>query len=283
MSAAEVVFEKDIVYGKGGDVDLKLDLAHPKDGNGPFPAIVFIHGGGWMGGSREMYDDDIQTAAGKGYVAVTITYRLTDPDKTTGKPKHPWPAQIEDAKCAVRWLRANADKYHIDTKHIGATGASAGGHLSLMLGVCDETANFEGHGGNVNQSSRVQAVVNYYGPTELASAHAGTRPATKKAFEGLFGTTPDKAADAYKAASPVTYLSKDDPPMLTLHGSEDPAVVPEQAALFSRAAMKAGATNIITYFNREGHGFKSEFARKEAEKQMYEWFDKYLKGQSTKH
>jgi acetyl esterase/lipase len=276
-AAGEIAVEKDIVYGKGGDVDLKLDLARPKEGNGPFPAIVFVHGGGWMGGSRGMHRDDIESAARRGYVAVTIEYRHTDPDKNNeNKPRNPWPAQIEDAKCAVRWVRANADKYRVDPKHIGASGGSAGGHLSLMLGACDEKAGFEGHGGNSEQSSRVQAVVNVYGPTDLASAHAATIPPTKKAFEGLFGTTPDEAADAYKAASPVTYLSADDAPILTLHGSDDKVVVLKQAEALDAKAKEAGIPHTLIVLDKQGHGFKGP-AKEEAREKMFEFFDKHLK------
>src|SRR5580692_67661 len=102
LRAAEVVVEKGITYGKGGEKDLKLDLAHPEQSTGLLPAIVYIHGGGWQGGSREMYQNDIKDAARRGYVAVAISYRLTDPD-ASHKAKHPFPAQVEDVKCAVRW------------------------------------------------------------------------------------------------------------------------------------------------------------------------------------
>src|SRR4051812_45788751 len=135
-----------------------------------------------------------------GYVAVTISYRLTEPD-ANNKPRWPFPAQIEDAKCAVRWLRANAAKYHIDPKRIGAGGGSAGGHLSLLLGTTDEKSRLEGNGGNPEQSSRVQCVVNYFGPTDLVRAHA-TSDSGQKFFEALTGGTPATAAAAYAAASP---------------------------------------------------------------------------------
>ncbi|HET6324359.1 MAG TPA: alpha/beta hydrolase, partial [Planctomycetaceae bacterium] len=144
---ADVVIEKDITYGKGGTEDLKLDLARPQHSEGLLPAIVFIHGGGWSGGDRGTYAREIQAAAKRGYVAVTIEYRLTQPDKT-GKAKYPFPAQIEDCKCAVRWLRANAEKYHVDPNRIGATGGSAGGHLSLLVGVAGSEKKFDGTGGN---------------------------------------------------------------------------------------------------------------------------------------
>src|SRR5580700_3664307 len=139
--ATNVVVTEGITYGRGGTEDLKLDLARPEHSAGLLPGLVYIHGGGWKGGSRNGYRNEIREAAQRGYVAVTVEYRLTDPDKH-GKAKYPFPAQLEDVKCAVRWLRANAGKYHVDPKRIGATGESAGGHLSLLLAVTGSTNQF---------------------------------------------------------------------------------------------------------------------------------------------
>ena len=172
VQCAEIDLERDILYGQAGDTKLKLDLAKP-EGDGPFPAIVFIHGGGWLGGHRNAYRSAIEEAARRGYVAVTISYRLVQfeepvTESTKGDPI--FPAQVHDAKAAVRWLRANAEKYDVDPERIGVTGASAGGHLSLMVGLTDAEDGLEGDSGSPDQSSRVQAVVNMFGPTELASA-----------------------------------------------------------------------------------------------------------------
>ena len=146
---AEVVIEDNITYGKAGDTELKLDLARPK-GDGPFPAIVFIHGGGWYQGNRQGYRGQIQEAARRGYVAATISYRLmqfdeSEKEATTATPI--FPAQIHDAKAAIRWVRANAKKYHVDPNRIGVTGGSAGGHLSLLVGLTDPSSNLEGTAG----------------------------------------------------------------------------------------------------------------------------------------
>jgi acetyl esterase/lipase len=134
---ADIVIEENITYGKAGDTELKLDLARPQ-GDGPFPAIVFIHGGGWYQGNPQGYRGQIQEAARRGYVAATISYRLMQFDEskketTTATPI--FPAQIHDAKAAIRWVRANASKYHINPNRIGVTGGSAGGHLSLLVGL----------------------------------------------------------------------------------------------------------------------------------------------------
>src|SRR5579871_4827242 len=112
--------EKGIVFGKGGATELQLDLAMPQDGEGPFPAIVCIHAGGWVAGNRQQMKDTIEVFARRGYVAISPDYRVA--------PRDRFPAQIHDCKAAVRWLRANAEKYHVDPNRIGAFGASAGGH-----------------------------------------------------------------------------------------------------------------------------------------------------------
>ncbi|HEV3142959.1 MAG TPA: alpha/beta hydrolase, partial [Gemmataceae bacterium] len=158
---ADILVERDLVYGKGGDADLKLDLAMPRDGTGPFLAIVCVHGGGWKSGKRQDLGKTIEGMAARGYVAVTVSYRFS--------PAAKFPAQIEDCKAAVRWLRANAKKYRVNPERIGAFGYSAGGHLACLLGTTDKNDGLEGSGGNPDQSSRVQAVVSYFGPTDFTT------------------------------------------------------------------------------------------------------------------
>ncbi|HEY4258618.1 MAG TPA: alpha/beta hydrolase [Schlesneria sp.] len=271
---AEVVIEQDLVYGKGGEVELKLDLARPKEGEGPFPGLVLIHGGGWSGGKRQDFKPVMQQAAEKGYVAITITYRLTEPDPATKQGKIPFPAQIEDCKCAVRWLKANAQKYHVDPDHIGVGGASAGGHLSLLVGLTDAKSKLEGQGGNADQSSRVQAVVNIFGPTEMVECWK-TSPQARPFIQGLIGK-PDDAPDAYKAASPVTYVTDDDPPVLTLHGASDTLVPPSQAQLLDDAIKLTKAKHELLILEGQGHGFNGESQKKAADA-MWAFLDKHLK------
>ena len=238
--APKPVVEENVIYGKAGDTELKLDLARPV-GNGPFPAIVFIHGGGWSAGNRGGYRSQIEEAARRGYVAVTISYRLMQFDEakketTTASPI--FPAQIHDAKAAVRWLRANADKYHVDPNRIGVTGQSAGGHLSLLVGLTDPQSKLEGESGNPDQSSRVQAVVNVFGPTDMAACYRTSSVAW--IFRLFMGGTPDEAAETYTAASPITYVSKDDPPVLTLQGDQDLLVPVEQATALDEKMKSVG-------------------------------------------
>jgi acetyl esterase/lipase len=269
-----VVVEVDVVYGMGGDVELKLDLTRPAEGEGPFPAIVYVHGGGWRFGSRGTYYDDIQRAAQRGYVAVSVTYRLTDPDDNN-QARVPFPAQIQDAKCAVRWLRANAQKYHVDPNRIGVTGGSAGGHLSLLVGVTDASHGLDGDGGNAETSSRVQAVVNYFGPTDMAQLHA-TSPGAAALVESLLAGPPTEQAAAYALASPIAHASSDDPPVLTIHGDSDQLVPFEQATRFDEAMRKVGAQHTVLAIEGSGHGFRGEDAQR-AEAATFEFFDRHLK------
>ena len=272
--APNVVLEERIVYGKGGTEDLILDLARPEHPTDLVPGIVYIHGGGWEAGSRQDYRSEIQRAAKRGYVAVTIDYRLNKPDQK-GKPKYPFPAQIEDAKCAVRWLRANAEKYHIDPQRIGATGGSAGGHLSLLLGLTGSTKQFEGTGGNPDVSSRVQVVVNYFGPTDFAAMY-GYNKQVDGIFDRFLGGKPQERPEQYKAVSPVTYVSPDACPILTVHGTVDKLVPVDQAAEFDAAMRKAGAMSKLIILEKQGHGFGGPAAVK-AREETFSFFDRYLR------
>ena len=271
----EIVVEQNLTYGSAGDVELKLDLARPKSGIGPFPAVVFIHGGAWAGGTRTDYRSTIERAAKNGYVAVSIDYRLTQVDLTTRLGKVPFPAQIHDCKCAVRWLRSVAETYQIDVKHIGVTGGSAGGHLCLLVGMMNAKANMEGDGGHANYSSEVQAVVNYCGPTELSKEYNDVKD-VQIFLHALCGGTPENAAETYRTASPVTYVSKDVPPVLTCHGDNDVIVPVSQAILLDETMKKAGAQHELLILKGQGHAFEGETG-KQAEKAMWAFFDKHLK------
>ena len=232
-----------MVYGKGGDVELKLDLYAPKAPDRACPAVVLLHGGGWYMGSKEEFRATAVYLAQRGYVAVTVSYRLA--------PKNRFPAQIEDARCAVRWLRANAGKYNIDKDHVGAMGGSAGAHLALLLGMTGPNEAM-GNGGNAEQSSRVQAVVNWMGPTDLASTDW---PAvTNKMIEDLIGSDRKKSADAYKSASPLTYARKGVAPVLTFHGTKDSLVPYDQAKRLDAALREAGVESHLETLEGKGHG-----------------------------
>jgi acetyl esterase/lipase len=151
-AAREIEVVKDVTYARVGDTDLQLDLALPKNTQGKLPLVVLFHGGGWRAGNRQQMTAMMEGfARNAGFVAATVSYRLV--------PAATFPAQIEDAKAAIRWLRAHADQYHIDPERIGVAGFSAGGHLVGLLGTTDKEAGFDAAEGNTDQSSRVQAVV----------------------------------------------------------------------------------------------------------------------------
>lgn len=275
-SAEEIVVEENVQYVNNIFLPLTLDIARPA-GEGPYPAIVFIHGGGWRQGSRRSYREKIEEAAKRGYVAATISYRLLSwegDEKAPTKINGNFPAQVNDCKSAIRWLRANAKKYHVNPDKIGVTGGSAGGHLSLMVGLTD-AKDLEGKFENLDQSSKAQAVVNVFGPTEMVSSYE--KSIAPYIFALFMGGPPERAADNYKAASPITYVTADDPPVLTIHGTNDALVPFDQATQLDEAMKKAGVSHTLLKLEGAGHGFFGDHA-KQADEAMWEFFDKHLKG-----
>jgi len=276
----EEAYIKGIVYGKGGDVELKLDLARPASGKGPFPALVFIFGGSWMMGSKFQFYSESMRAAERGYVAVTVDYRLTNV-RENGKVKYLFPAQVHDVKCAVRWLRANAKKYKIDPNRIGAVGWSAGGHLALMLGLTDPSHGLEGECGDLAFSSRVHAVVNLAGPTDLIDWFHQKKYTHLKTYSpnvDLLGGTPEEVPEQYRRASPLTYVSKDDPPVLSIHGDSDLHVSPNQAELLDAKMKEAGASHTLILKKDADHAryyFLADFLE---DGPVWVFFDRHLKG-----
>jgi acetyl esterase/lipase len=228
------------------DGSVSLDLFTPESGSDrPTPAVVFIHGGGWYAGSKKDLRFAAKDMAKAGYVGVSVGYRLA--------PKHKFPAQIEDVKCAIRWLRANADKYRIDKERIAVAGASAGGHLALLAGLTLPKDNLEGAGGvGADQSSQVCAVVNFFGPTDLA--RDGWLPLVDKMIVDFLGGARESIPQTYVAASPMTYIHKGGPPVLTIHGTKDPLVPYSQATLLHEALQKAGESSQLETIEGKGHG-----------------------------
>lgn len=266
-----ITFEKDIVYGKTGDTELKLDLSRPKNSAQPLPCIVVIHGGAWRAGNKSGHDNLTWLFAEKGYVSATIGYRFC--------PQHPFPAQIEDAKCAVRFLRAHANEYGIDPDRIGAIGFSAGAHLSLMLGVMGKDDGLEGDGGWADQPSQVNAVVSYFGPTELGAEDIPeiSKPLVKDFIGGLATEKPEEA----KRASPNTYVTKGDAPILFFQGTKDPLVPHTQVYRMIETLTKAEVPARAEILVGAGHGWGGkDLARTLAE--TVDFFDENLKPTTRK-
>lgn len=256
---------------------LRLDLAYPANGPGPYPGVVCIHGGGWLYGSAKKHVPLCLELARQGYVAASITYRFA--------PSHPFPAPVQDVKCAVRWLRAHAADYKLDKDRVGAVGFSAGGHLACLLGSTSPKDDLEGDGGYAEQSSRVQAVVSWYGLTDLARLHEcclqGKLPAfettlMKGVLEGFLGGPPALVGERYAKASPVTYAAKTTAPTLLIHGTADRKVPFEQSTRYERRLKALGVPVRLLALEGAPHDFTGEPQAK-ARQATCAFLDEYLK------
>jgi acetyl esterase/lipase len=250
-------------------IALQLDLYFPKSMNAPAPVVVYVHGGGWTQGSKEgnvevFYESALLDA---GFVLASLDYRLA--------PEYKFPAMIQDVKCAVRFLRAHAGAYNLDPGRIGALGTSAGGHLVGLLGTTDESAGFD-VGEYLDQSSRVQAVVDLFGPADLT---VGYSSAYETMAEYVFGTT-DPTDPIFAAASPVTYITPDDPPFLILHGDRDQVVPLAQSQAFYDRLIAGGVEAQLVLVQGGGHGLNDANevpSRQELINAVRQFFEQTLK------
>ena len=267
---------KDAAYATGSSAQ-KLDLYVPA-GSGPFPLIINIHGGGFMMGDKGNPDmADAFLAAG--YAVASINYRLSGEAKA--------PAQIQDAKAAVRWLRANAAKYKLDPQRFASFGASAGGNLAALLGTSCGAAALEGPElGNADQSSCVQAVVDWFGPTDflqMDAQFAGTAcPVDHNAANSpesmLIGAPIQTKPEAARVMNPIAYVSAKAPPFLIQHGTADCNVPPQQGKLLADALTPLIGADKVTYtlIQGAGHG-GSQFSAAENQKLVMDFLAKALK------
>jgi len=216
--AVDGVVEKlDIEYGKGGGESLYLDLYWPANIDGPRPGLLLFYGGGWKQGRKDQLRAYAQTFAKHGYVVATPQYRLRE--------KGRWPNSIQDAKCAVRWMRAHASEYQVDTSRIGVMGNSAGAYLALMVGYTAGVPEFEGDGGWAEQSSAVQAVVDIYGPADFTEPVRRNHPLILAYMNGTYEEGPER----YEMASPIRYVTPKTPPTCVIHGTVDMLVPVHQS------------------------------------------------------
>jgi acetyl esterase/lipase len=274
------------VDGSGVTQGLKLELLVPQGmpaGGNPVPVVLWIHGGGWRTGSRLPIPTRAADLCPRGYAVASVDYRLT----TTAL----WPAQIQDVRGAVRWLRAHAAQYGLDTDRFAAFGDSAGGHLSAFLGmsggvgtvtVGGVTLDLEGStGGNLDQSSQVQAVVDWYGATDVLQMHFypttvnhdGSGSDESKFLGGPIQDRPELAA----TANPVTYVDPDDPPLLVLHGTLDKLIPFNQSQLLVDAVRAVGVPARLVPVQGAGHG-GSAFDKASNLQIVYDFLDSILKG-----
>jgi acetyl esterase/lipase len=268
--------ERDINYAGTDNPRQTLDVLTPKKPNGdkPLPVIVNIHGGAFAFGDKNSgVEEIIPLIADGNYVGVSINYRLTG--------EAIWPAQIHDCKAAIRWVRANAQKYNIDPERIGVIGASAGGHLVAMLGFTANDADLEGDiGAHRDTSSAVQCVIDEFGPVDLVALPTDGSQMDHNAADSpegrLLGGEAKLKQDVAKAASPVTYISKDDAPILILHGSEDPLIPLVQSERLYKSLRESGVEAYFVTVQGAGHG---GFRNPEIAKRRSQFFDNQLRGQ----
>lgn len=251
---SQVEVKLDQPYAGNTNPKQMVDVYLPKKRNSdkPLPVIAMIHGGGWVNGDRISYAAlGIQLARTGDYAAVGVGYRLS-------KEAH-WPAQVYDCKAAIRWIRAHAKEYNLDADKIAVWGSSAGGHLSALLGTSGDVKELEGGlGPNTSFTSRVQCVVNLCGPEDFTKAlmfdKEGKPNWNDDAVSGLLGgNAQEKHAEAV-AASPVTYVTKDDPPFITFHGTKDLRVAFLHAEAIHAALKKAEVPSLLVPITDGGHG-----------------------------
>ncbi|MFO0956306.1 MAG: alpha/beta hydrolase [Isosphaeraceae bacterium] len=261
---------RDLEFARVGDRSLALDLYLPEEGEGPFPVLVAIHGGAWLAGDRNGAMGIDQ--AGRGYAVASITYRLSQAAR--------FPAQIEDCKAAVRWLRDHAGKYNLDPDRFGAIGHSAGGHLASLLGTTGDVKEFD-KGDHLDQSSRIQAVCALSGPSDLLQmgAHAPkdsviNHDAPDAPEAKLIGGAVQENKEKAAKANPITYISRDDPPFLLIHGDADNVVPCHQSELMVDALKKAGIPAELYKVPGAGHGIGG----KEVNERISRFLDANLRG-----
>jgi acetyl esterase/lipase len=234
---------RDLAYVEGGHARQRLDLYVPEQGE-KLPLVVWIHGGGWEGGDKK--DCLTLPLTTQGFAAASIGYRLS---------QHAiFPAQIEDCKAAIRWLRAHAAEYRLDPQRIGAFGISAGGHLTALLGTSGEVKEFD-VGAHLDQSSRLQAAADMCGPTDLRrfTEHPSviSRDAPNSLFTRLFGGPVLEKTEQVRRFNPITWVSADDPPFLVLHGGKD-TLVPYQQSELLVAALQGAGVAVDYHFEKDG-------------------------------
>jgi acetyl esterase/lipase len=262
---ADILSETGVAYAHA-DKQQVMDIYRPKE-SGRHPAILAIHGGGFRAGSRTGYKATCTTLAQHGYVCATADYRLA--------PAAPFPDAVYDVKAAVRYLRANATRLGIDPLKIGVMGGSAGGHLALFLGVTGNVPEFEGDGPNLDQSSRVAVVVDYYGPSDFTKSYGRSVDAAE-VLPLFLGGDLVHARTAHLRSSPLNWVTPDAAPTLAIQGTKDRYVNPEQSVWIVDRLLACGVPAELEMIEGADHGFKGADAER-ADKRMMGFFDRYLK------
>jgi acetyl esterase/lipase len=263
----------DVTYCTADDgTDLKMDMYFPLKPAGPAPVVMFVHGGGWVAGTKAgtpgtSYFLELNR---RGYLVTSIDYRLA--------PTSTFPSNIEDVKCAVRSLRAHAQAYNLDPQRIGAWGASAGGHLVALLGTSDSSAGWD-VGQYLDQSSRVQVVVDLYGISDLTTEYV---VGNVRGLDRMVFGARDPLDPILRQASPTTYITPDDPPFLIMHGDMDNVVPFTQSQVLHERLMAGGVSSTYIQVHNGGHGFNAvggpiDPPYAEIARTILNFFDHYLR------
>lgn len=268
----DVRYVSDLVYAVVGDTELQLDLAMPKDPTKPLPAVVCIHGGSWRGGHRRMCSPMMFFLAREGYVAATVSYRLA--------PQHRFPAQLDDVRRAVRWLRTHAKEYRLDPGRIGAFGVAAGGHLALMLATADDPSAGEDASPESASPVGIQAAVSYAGPTDLTADR--WRGLTSGMVVDLIGSPYRENPKLYERASPITHVDARDPPVMIFHGTDDLLVPIEQSRRFVEKLRSVGVSATLQEVENAGHLW-AKGALVETRKAAIRFFNEHLRLPTAAH
>jgi acetyl esterase/lipase len=271
---AGVKAERNIPYVENGHRNQVLDLFLPEQpSDKPLPLMIWIHGGAWMGGSQA--SPPVLYLVPKGFAVASIQHRFSS-DAI-------WPAQSYDCKAAIRFLRANAAKYNLDPDHFGVGGDSSGGHLAAFVGTSVDVKEMEGDLGNTNVSSRVQAVVDLFGPTDVtlmgqqAGPHSMIQHDGPNSPEsGLLGGPVQEKRDLAKTANPLTYIDKDDPPFLIMHGDNDQLMPLGQSVILAKALIDAGVEVTMKTIHGAGHE-GPQFRNAESRRLIEEFLSRKLK------
>lgn len=271
---------RDLAYVENGHARQKLDLYVPERATNALPVVIWIHGGGWKGGSKDGCPPLRQGFVQRGYAVASVGYRLSG-DAI-------FPAQIEDCKAAIRWLRAHAKEYGVDPERFGVWGSSAGGHLVALLGTSGDEKAFD-VGANLGVSSRVQAVCDFFGPTDLLQMDRHARPgapfkhddAASPEASLIGGPIQENKAKAARV-NPLTYVSTNAlPPFLIVHGDADPLVPHHQSELLFEALKKAGGN--VRFHTIKGAGHGQGFGGGEITDMVNAFFDRWLKPVGRPH
>ena len=265
IQQGRVSIKEGIVIGEGGGRSLKADIFLPPLEEKSRPAVLFIHGGGWIEGDRSQLRGYGILLARLGFVCMCNSYRLSN--------ESIWPAQIQDVNCAIRYLRTDATDLGLDPNRIGVSGNSAGGHLSLMAAATNYDQIFEGEGGSNEVSSEIKAVCAIYPPTTIRQLEM-INP-LENAFLKLMGKEAKK--DEYDKASPLNYVTEDYPPCMLIHGSTDSVVRLKDSTKFYEKLIEFNRPASLHIFSEEEHAFDGEpdYGRAVADLQAL-FFKKYL-------